>query len=123
MTDTIRKPFSLERINCELPPFYNLALPYDGDAREHVSFRHGELTAHNQSIARYKILSEFKKFTRKCMRRIPAHARLQKVTYGSSRGFPVAILPDNSEIITINDLNDGYKIHFAWIIENGGEHE
>lgn len=123
MTDTIKKPLTWERINCELPPFYNLVLPYDGDARDHISFRHSELSAHNESVARYKMLSEFKKFTRKCMRRIPVHARLQKVSYGSSHGFPVARLSDNSEIITINDLNDGFKIHFAWIIENGGDHE
>lgn len=123
MSQAIKKPFTWERIDCDLPPFYNLMLPYEGHARDHISFRHGKLTKQNASIANYKILSEFKKFTRKCIRKIPTHARLQKVSYGSSHGFPVVILPDNSEIITINDLNDECKIHFAWIIENGGDHE
>ena len=123
MSDNIRKPFAWERITCDLPPFYALALRYDGHAQAHVSFQHERLTEQNTKLAHRKIWDEFKHFTRKCMRKIPHHRRFQKVSFLTSSGFPVARMPDNSEIITINDISDGFKIHFAWIVEQEGDHE
>lgn len=123
MSKYTRNPFELKRINCPLPPFYDLVLRYDGHAQDHVSFLHAALTEQNAKLAHHKIWTEFKRFARKCMRKIPPCHRYQKIAYGSSHGFPVALMPDNSEIITINHLDDESMLHFAWIVENGGDDE
>ena len=120
MSNSTKKPFEFKRINCPLPPFYNLVLRYDGHAQDHVSFQHGAFTEQNTKLMHSKIWAEFKQFCRKCMRKIPRHKRFQKIIYGSSHGFPVALMPDNSEVITVNHLDDVSRLHFAWIVENGG---
>ena len=123
MSNHTRKPFKLKRIVCDLPAFYNLTLRYDGYAQNHISFQHEELTEQNKKLAHHAIWAEFKKFTRKCMRKIPPYRRFQKIKYGSSHGFPIALMPDNSKIITLNVLNDEDILHFAWIVENGGDND
>lgn len=116
MYNNTKKSFEFKRINCPL-------LPFDNIAQDYVSFQHGAFTEQNTKAIYRKIWTEFKRFTRKCMRKIPPYRRFQKIVYGSSHGFPVAIMPDNSEIITINHLDDVFMLHFAWIVDNGGNGE
>lgn len=120
MFDYTNKPFELKRINCPLPSFYKLVLRYDGHAQDHISFQHGEITEQNAKLMHYEMWAEFKQFCHKCMKKIPNHKRFQKIKYGSSYGFPVCVMPDNSHVITINYLDDRYTLHFAWVVESGG---
>lgn len=119
MSKSTTNTFEFKRVSSQLPPFYDLVLRYDGYAQDHISFQHGGFTEQNKKIAHSKIWTEFRQFCRKCMRKIPKHKRFKKIAYSSSHGFPVALMPDNSEVITINYLDDVPKLHFAWIVEKG----
>lgn len=83
---------------------------------KHISYKHGDIGEHNAKIAHSTIWKYFKKFARKCMRKIHPHNRTQKIEFLSTCGMPTAIMPDGSEIISLHTFYNHYmRLDFVWV--------
>lgn len=83
---------------------------------KHVSYQHGDIGEHNAKIAHNTIWRYFKKFARKCIRKIHPKNQIQKIEFLSACGMPVAIMPDGSEIISLHTFHNDYmRLNFVWV--------
>lgn len=91
--------------------------PNDGFTfAKHISYKHSDISEHNTKIAYNTIWRYFKKFARKCMRKIHSKNKIQKIKFLSACSMPVAIMPDGSEIISIHTFyNDQIRLDFVWV--------
>ncbi|MCE3238975.1 MAG: hypothetical protein K0R24_1956 [Gammaproteobacteria bacterium] len=100
--------------------FSLLSLQYNPIVLKSKNFTFNGVNNNNVTIANKKTWSLFRSFAEECQSTLSRVYRRQKVEYQSSHGFPVGILPNGTEIITIGPVikPDGEgSIHFVWLGE------